>query len=152
MDKIKLVPITPESLAQQERDIAASPSNLEKIPQVIKAWFGDKMDDEPEEWEVRSPRTPDTEPDHTNAKVFAPDLTYEKLSSLSLAELKELWDKLFEAMTADGCTGFHATPNMEALEKLPSDEERERHWLIGVMGMLGASLRGEYEDVTETLS
>ena len=91
------------------------------------------------------------EPEYTNAKAIAPELTQENLSSMTLVDLKALWDRLFAAMKTDGCAGFHATPDMEALEKLPSDEERERHWLIGVMGMLGASFRGEYEDITETV-
>lgn len=96
-----------------------------------------------------NPQTPELE--HPNARVFAEEMRIEAMEKLTLPELKILWAKVFEAMKADGCTGFHATPDMDALDKLPNDHERERHWLIGVMGMLGASLRGEYEDVTETL-
>lgn len=103
----------------------------------------------PESWGP-NPRTPELE--HPHAKVFADQMRLENMENLTLPELKALWAQVFEAMKKDGCTGFHATPNTDALDKLPNDHERERHWLIGVMGMLGASLRGEYEDVTEILS
>lgn len=118
---------------------------------LSKEWLEGQIGTEPEECGAGSSYPLNSEPAFTNAEVLAPELTHENLSSLTLVDLKDLWNRLFAAMKADGCTGFHATPDIEALEKLPSDEERERHWLIGVMGMLGASLRGEYEDVTETL-
>ena len=88
LTKIKLVDPTPENLAQQERDIAATPYT--PMPDFSKDWFESHIGNEPEECEALSPRTTDPEPAYTNAKAIAPELTYENLSGMTLVDLKVL--------------------------------------------------------------
>lgn len=148
-EKIKLVPITPESLAQQERDIAANPKTIFRV--FPKKWLEKGVLETEDERDARVAKLKASEPEYSHAKAFAAELTHENLATMSLEKLKNLWANLWEALKADGCTGFHATPNTEEFDKMSSDEERERQWHIGVMGMLGASFRGENEDITESL-